>query len=336
MVHTYPGKEDFHLFEDVLTFVYNPQELSLKPNETIDTDNCKACFVLLQHGKPIARAAVYHNAAISYQDKLTMMIGHYECADDGEASAQLLQYVVAYARELHAHWLIGPMNGSTWNQYRFSADAHRPTFFQEPYHPACYLSQWERNGFGVIAKYYSSYTDCLSIPADRVSQWQQHFSEQHLTIRSIDINRYQQEMEHIYPFLVSAFRSNFLYAGISKEKFIARYLPLQQYLNPELILIAEDETGSVVGVYFCIDDFNDSNRKSLIIKTVARKEGEQYRGLGQVMSKIIYDRALALGYSRIIHAFMIENATSAKSAERFLGIPFRHYYLYGMSLHPLA
>lgn len=332
IVLTHPDSDNFHLFEQVPAQIYPAAELPLKISESIDTQYCIACFVLMNGAIPQGRAMVYRNPEIKHQGLDTLLVGHYECVKDALASTSLLEYLIAFATGLKAAWLIGPMNGSTWNNYRFCTGQPSARFFQEPQHPGYYPEQWISSGFSILAGYYSGITDQLQINLEHVNKRQEEFAQQQLTIRSIDLQHYEEELEQIYPFLLEAFASNFLYSGIAKKDFMEKYLPLKKYLNPDFVLIAEDKTKNIVGLYLCIDDFYDQDKQTLIIKTVARRQGPEFQGLGQVMSKMIYATAMRKGYTKIIHAFMLKDGTSVKSSRQFSGVPFKHYHLYGLRL----
>lgn len=332
IISTHPDDDNFHLFEEVPAQIYPAHELPLKMAEGIEAKYCKICFILMKEGIPQGRAMLYHNPGIRHHGMHTLLIGHYECVQDPMAATCLLEHIINYAKQQNAGWLIGPMNGSTWNNYRFCTGPQSSRFFQEPLHPVYYPEQWMSSGFKIMAEYYSGFTHQLKVNLEQVDKRQGEF-EQQLTIRSIDLDHYKDELEQIHPFLLDAFASNFLYSGITQKDFMEKYLPLKKYLDRDFVLIAEDKTKNIVGLYLCIDDFYDNEKQTLIIKTVARKQGADFQGLGQVMSKMIYETAMRKGYTRIIHAFMLNNGTSVKSSQQFSAIPFKHYHLYGLRLN---
>lgn len=333
VVSTFPGADNFDLFDQVVRNLYTAEELRHKSAEMWSTEWCETLLVVLDEGVPVARAGVFFNPLLNYEGHRTLQVGCYACVDRQQVATFLFDYLIRYAGSRGFSRIVGPMNGSTWHSYRFvSADTiPSPLFFGEPCFHSYYVRQWIEYGFSEIGSYYSAGTDQLSVTLPELPGFCKNLEAEGVSIRSIDLENYSDELENIFPFLLDAFQNNFLYSPLSKEAFLDLYVPAKAFLKSEFVLIAEDRNKAVVGIYFCVDDVYDSTRKSLIIKTIARNSAPGFRGLGQVMSKIIYERALASGYSRIIHGFMIENGSVTNTTRRFLGKPFRKYGLYGLT-----
>ena len=82
-------------------------------------------------------------------------MGGYECIDDMETSQMLLDVAKRKAKELDGKYLIGPMNGSTWQNYRFTVNNDQPSFFLEHIHQPYYPNQFIKAGFSLLSKYNS-------------------------------------------------------------------------------------------------------------------------------------------------------------------------------------
>lgn len=332
-LRTYPGAADFHLFTDCIAQCYpSPQEQAVKQREFPAHRHLDSCWVLISEGMPVARAAVYRNPALQYKGADTICIGHYECIPDAAAAAALLGHLEAYAGTSGAGYMIGPMNGSTWEQYRFINEAEQPLFFTEPLHRPYYIQQWEENDWATIGDYGSGLTEDLSVDEEMISSIKTALEPVGIRLRSLDLTAYREELVRLHPFLLQAFSRNFLYTPITLEDFLDKYLPLQPYLKKEFVLLAEDAAGTVAGVFLCIDDLYDTSGRTLIIKTIARDPGLRFRGLGHLMAAQVYREAAARGYTRIIHAFMYNQGTSTAISGHFNGRIFKTYMLFGKTL----
>lgn len=228
--------------------------------------------------------------------------------------------------------MIGPMNGSTWEQYRFINEAEQPLFFTEPLHQPYYIQQWKENGWTTIGEYGSGLTEDLSVDEEMISSIKTALEPVGIRLRSLDLAAYREELVRLHPFLLQAFSRNFLYTPITLEDFLDKYLPLQPYLKKEFVLLAEDAAGTVAGVFLCIDDLYDTAGRTLIIKTIARDPDPRFRGLGHLMAAQVYREAAARGYTRIIHAFMYNQGTSTAISGHFNGHIFKTYTLFGKTL----
>ena len=85
--------------------------------------------MLFDRNDIIGRCSVYINSELKYEGSNTASIGNYECIDDENASAYLIRYVTDICRNKGIKNIIGPMEGSTWNKYRFSIHNNYPNFF---------------------------------------------------------------------------------------------------------------------------------------------------------------------------------------------------------------
>lgn len=288
-------------------------------------------FLVIDGDKIIARAALYNNPELNYQNTKAMCFGLYECVNNLEVSNLLLSKIKAEAKACGAEFLIGPMNGSTWDSYRFSTDNSEPQFFLEPYHHLYYNEQLTDSGFHPIANYVSQLDTQLNFDDPYLLRWEKIIAEQHITIRNINVEEYEKELDALYPFICETFKNNFLYTEISKQTFLEKYLPLKQILDKNFVWIAEDENKKMVGVFFAIPDFH-STQKGAIIKTLARLPERKYAGVLHVIANHFIKQLSLNAYTYIIHAFMHVNNTSKNLSHHFSGINYKNYHLYGTSI----
>ncbi|MCF0069473.1 hypothetical protein LZD49_03260 [Dyadobacter sp. CY261] len=329
IIETGPGMPDFHLFTELPRAIYPADSLRFKSSEAISIEFLKGCYVLLDDSKPVARASVYDNPLLEYAGKHAFSVGHYECVERDEYAAQLLTQVTSTVQSWGGEYLIGPMNGSTWESYRFLSGHENPLFFTEPCHHLYYNTQFVNAGFEPIAHYYSNIDRGMEPAHPEIVARAEELTALGMTIRPIDLADFEAEIERIFEFNTLAFKTNFLYTPISKEAFVKKYAQTKAYINPDLTLLAEDAAGNLIGYFFCIHDFFNTVNKSLIVKTLARHPAPEWRGLGHVIGNVIYRKAVELGYTSAIHSFIYEHGTSKKLSTNFSGSNYRNYVLYG-------
>jgi L-amino acid N-acyltransferase YncA len=332
IVHTKPGDENFHWFESFPAEIYPADSMRFKFAENINHEFLESCYVLMVDGKPKARAALYKNPHLRYQNKRSFCIGNYESVDDVSIADALLNYISSQAKQLGAEQLVGPMNGSTWDNYRFSTHHDHPNFFLEPYHHLYYNRLFTNNGFAPIAEYFSSIDKQMRFDNPGIVAREKELAEAGMTLRNINMNNFEQELLQLFEFNALAFKTNFLYTPIAWETFRKKYTEAVKIINPEFVIIAEDEAKNCVGFFFCVDDLFNRNEKSLIVKSIARHPGEKWKGLGHVIGNEITKRASRNGYKSMVHAFISEQGTSVKISQNYLGEVYKNYVLYGKEI----
>ncbi len=327
-----PSDSDFHLFENFPKQLYNTEQLASKQSEGMNIAFLQNCYVAIEEGAVKARIALYDNPNLYYQNKKALCLGNYECVDDVNIALQLFNAVWKDMEQSNATYIIGPMNGSTWDTYRFSTQHNSPHIFLEPYHHLYYNDHFLAAGFTCIGKYFSSKDTTLKINKPEVLELMAIFEAQGVTFRNIGKAEFETELERLYDFNVVAFQKNFLYTPISKEAFIKKYLPIKSIFNPDFLKIAEDKDKNLICFFFCIPDFINTKEKSLILKTIARNSDKNWRGLGHVVGNLVYQSAIEQGYQSVVHAFMYDAGFSTTISKNFSGDRYKNYQLYGKEI----
>lgn len=332
IVQTEPGDLNFHLFENFPNEIYPADSIRFRLPEKINRQFLQACFILISDNKVLARASFYTNPYLNYQNKKTFCIGNYEAVNNENISTKLFLHLSLKAKKHGAEFLIGPMNGSTWDSYRFSVHHNQPNFFLEPWHHLYYNNHFTKAGFKIIAKYFSSIDTSLKYDKENVIASENELKHSGVTFRNIHLAEYEKELEKLFEFNSTAFRANFLYTPLDNSEFTKKYAEAKKIINPDFVILAEDENKKLIGYFFCIDDFFNTKEKSLIIKTIARHPDKKWRGLGHVIGNMIYKKAVEKKYKSVIHAFMYEAGTSTTISQNFSGDIYKNYVLYGKEI----
>jgi GNAT superfamily N-acetyltransferase len=287
-------------------------------------------FLVIDEHRIIGRACAMVNPEIHDQNQPTGLVGFYECEDTAQAATVLLNAVKQYFKSAGMTVLIGPMNGSTWQKYRLTLPSKNPPFFLDNYHKPWYHSQFEAAGFEPIAKYSSTEITVADKPYSRLKAFEADRS-QAITIRSFNRADFETDLRAIYTVSIASFQDNFLYTPLSFETFLAQYVPVKAFMNPQFVLIAEDAQAQPVGFVFAVDNLFDKTEKTLIAKTMAVLPSLRSKGLGTVLLEKIHQTAFNAGYTAVFHALMVEANVSSKILAEG-SQPYQTYQLMGMPL----
>ena len=257
-----------------------------------------------------------------FEGRRTAALGAFDCAD-AEAGARLLRDCAARLAGEGFEAAIGPMDGDTWGAHRLVVESDgRAPFFLEPQNPPWHAAAFEEAGFEVISRYLSAEggvddkRPSLSRPAG-------------LTLRTFDPGRADEELRAIHALSLQAFADNVLYRAIGAGAFVEQYRPVLPLLDPDLVLMAEDDESRLQAFLFAIPDHAQGPRPdSAIIKTYASRRP----GAGSWLVDAFYARARAKGFSKVVHALMHESNVSARHSRRSAGRIFRRYALWGLRL----
>jgi len=332
IISTRPGAENYALFSELPKSIYaEGSQRFILGNDPVDT-LLEGCHVLLKDGNPVGRFAFYENPNLNYEDKRVCTIGSFECVNDLAISNQLLSHSVELAKEKEYQFIIGPMEGSTWNNYRFSHHNKSPNFFMEPFHHEYYASFFEDFGFKSIADYISNLDTEISFEEGTIAKFEKIYKDKGAIFRNLDLSNLEDELRKIARFNNDAFSKNFLFTPISEDDFVKKYIQYKDYFNPDLIWIVEDENAQIQALSFSIKDYLNQQEESLIIKSLARRSNSPYRGIGAYLIHKTYQLAKEQGYKSIVHALMLKDNVSVNISEKYADGDYKSYSLYGYAL----
>jgi len=320
-----PGDPGFQYFEEVLQHIYAPDDLRLQQREQINYAYLQACLVAMQDGVPAGRLCVYLNPAIRYDGNPVMLFGNFECVDDVAVCRALMDEVERIAAEHQCACVIGPMNGSTWEDYRISLSCTGQHFFTDLLMPDYYHALLEQSGYQIQERYYS----CISgVKYDLVIDQShvQYLADNNVRVRNIDLAAFEDELSNVYKLSSEAFTGNAFYSPISEADFIKKYAAIKPYVDPDFVFLAE-HNGELVGFLFCYPDLFARDKKRLVVKTMARLPNCKVKGIIDYMIQLMQLKAAEKGSDELIHAFIHEQNKSFRISDRYDGEVFHTYAL---------
>jgi ribosomal protein S18 acetylase RimI-like enzyme len=276
----------------------------------------------LENGVALARCAIWTGGTAAYRGLPTAYLGHLAAADR-EALRALLGGVAESLDEAHAgrgpHWLLGPIDGSTWYRYRVVVDSgDEPPFPMEPQNPGWWADGFGAAGFEIVERYWSAAADIEPGPIDTAA------FPHGIEVRDLRLADLGRELDTIYELAGDAFAANPLYTPISREAFRRMYEPIAAHLDPEFCLIAETPDAEAVGVMFSAPTADGR----LVLKTLGIAGRLRGQGLGSGLLREVGRRAARRDLTRLIFALMHESNPSSHMAGK-VAAPCRRYALFG-------
>ena len=330
---THPGQTDYHAFSSLVDRLYPEDNYRKQLGFDPIPDFLEGCYYIMNDKEVLSRFSLYVTPGLVYEGRKAIALGSYECIDDTLVANYTLNNAAALAKEFGADVLIGPMEGATWNNYRFTDDFDRHSpFFMESCHKPYYPDQFLASEFEKIAHYTSNIDRSLTFDAQELSKLEKDFIDQGFRLRTIDIECFEEELEIIAEFCDDAFRDNFLFTPIRKETFIQKYVSQKDKINPSLTLIAENSNGDMAGIFFPIHDYLEPSGKRFILKTMARSKDIGFKNMVKYLGQKTIKKAIELGYEEVIHAFVHDNNVSRKISAEFRGNHYKTHSLYARSL----
>lgn len=271
------------------------------------------CYI----NKTPAASLILFRTGIQSDYKEVLFFGHFE-ALDMQAGLKVTEALLDHCRTNYKGCrLVGPVNGTTWNRYRL-ADGHAPALFANdiPGNPL-YTTILGESGFDILHSYMTNQqTDMMS---------KSTFYSHEFRICTIEKTQVEALIEDIYVITMEAFRLSPLFSPVPENIFRQKYLEQLQFLDTSLMPVAFDQHGKIVGYTVC---YPAAEPHVLTVKTIARKTGRAYAGVGRLLSEKIVEIAVAHQYKKLLHAFMYNQNKSAALSGLFNGEPVKTYHIY--------
>lgn len=332
LIKCFPGEEIFSEFMEFPKSIY-PEG---SPRFVLGNDPVKhhleGCYILKKEDSVLGRFAIYNNADLKHEGVKACTIGSFECVNDQDIANELLNRAVDIGKKMGFKYLIGPMEGSTWFNYRFSDNNNHPNFFMEPYHHDYYSDLFKGYGFESIGEFVSNLDTNVDYDQKKIDQFEEKYSDLGATFRHLNTDDLANELRKIGEFCNDAFQRNFLFTPIDVELFVEKYLKIEDYFNPELIWIVEDSDGAIHSIFFPIKDCTDPTGKTLIIKTMARKRYSPFSGIVRYMGELTLKTAKENGFERVVHAFILNDNFAKRISQSYSGQEYKSYHLYGIEI----
>ncbi|WP_235297603.1 GNAT family N-acetyltransferase [Portibacter marinus] len=284
------------------------------------------CFKVIDKQITLAELRLYVNPYHKINGLQAIAFGHFQCANDPRVFQLLMDAAVEEVQKLGHRLLIGPLNGSTWNDYRVVTSYQKPPFYLDIHTPDYHIELMRHYGFTELAAYHSSYAEEIIDHWDEVEKSHQSFVNKGVIFEGFNLDDPSAEFEDLYYLCSEAFAENFLYSPISEVDF-------QRKMNASLPLIEKRYTimarkdGKLVGFIFCYKDLWDKTSETIVVKTLARSTDKEFQGIGSALSALAMKHAKVDGFTKGIHALMVNSNTSTYISTKFKANPMRNYAL---------
>ena len=286
--------------------------------------------VALVDDQPVARAAgLVEPAARDPQGRPEGWIGLFECVPGGageEGALAVLEAVRRWLGRRGAGRVVGPRTDALVAGLLVEG-FDQPQVVFTAHNPARYRQLLLRSGA-------TPTTELLSyrFSRDAVPRFPR-LATRGVRVRGADPGRMADEVARLHAFQAEVFTPGIGHLAREEggtERLVARLLPL---IDPELVLLAEDRDGELVGVLICLPDAwqerpagTRPDRARLL--SIGVRAAWRRTGIALAMGQVLRDRLLAGGYESLEGSWVRrENRAPQLVAEVLRARPSRRFEL---------
>ena len=279
---------------------------------------------------------LWHNRP-DYNGRKTSYIGNVNIHEKYRKNEeQLFNKVFEELKKEGIEIIIGPLNGTTWNTYRYVTEkGSRRQFLLEPWNEDYSVSLFEKLGFKPLAGYISTVMEGMDSDGRRnlnkkIEKLKKFDYYKDIKVESAENKDLLTVLNKVYDLTVEAFKNNFLYSELEREIFLKMYMSYEDKIIKKFfkMLYLGDE---LIGYVFGIPDYAELGYKgkidTIILKTIAVSPIYNGKGMGYILINSLVEEAEKEGYENVIYALMHESNVS-KNIGLLLGNMLRKYTLF--------
>jgi len=279
---------------------------------------------------------LWHNRP-DYNGRKTSYIGNVNIYEKyRKDEEQLFNKVFEELKKEGIETIIGPLNGTTWNTYRYVTEkGSRRQFLLEPWNEDYSVSLFEKLDFKHLAGYISTVMEGMNSDGrknlnKKIEKLKKFDYYEDIRVESAENKDLLTVLNKVYDLTVEAFKNNFLYSELEREIFLKMYMSYEDKIIKKFfkMLYLGDE---LIGYVFGIPDYAELGYKgkidTIILKTIAVSPIYNGKGMGYILINSLVEEAEKEGYENVIYALMHQSNVS-KNIGLLLGNMLRKYTLF--------
>ena len=279
---------------------------------------------------------LWHNRP-DYNGRKTSYIGNVNIHEKYRKNEeQLFNKVFEELKKEGIEIIIGPLNGTTWNTYRYVTEkGNGKPFLLEPWNEDYSVSLFEKLDFKHLAGYISTVMEGMNSNGrknlnKKIEKLKKFDYYKDIKVESAENKDLMAVLNKVYDLTVEAFKNNFLYSELEREIFLKMYMSYEDKIIKKFfkMLYLGDE---LIGYVFGIPDYAELGYKgkidTIILKTIAVSPIYNGKGMGYILINSLVEEAEKEGYENVIYALMHQSNVS-KNIGLLLGNMLRKYTLF--------
>jgi len=198
----------------------------------------------------------YHGVKVAW-------FGFFESVDDPRVAHALLEDAVAWAKARGATEIVGPCNFTTNHQIGLLVENFdRPPCVEMPYNPPWYEGLLTSYGFGkakdLLVWWIVSEKGTDDPKMRRYFEASERAKKRYgLTLRTVDMKDFASEVARLFQLYNATWQKNWGFVPVTEAEFVAIAHDLKPVVDPSLVLVVEDRTGTPVGFSVTLPDINE-------------------------------------------------------------------------------
>ncbi len=316
----------------------------LSPDSAFSRHGCVRSFLAFDGEAPVGRCTASIDRQLSHKGEPAGAVGFFE-SQSWEAAAPLLDAARDWLCARGCRSILGPMELSIWNSYRFMTRGFETdSFFGEPRNPPSYPEYFVRYGFRPFARWHSWDLARGHLQKLRAVVEEMVPPTEGIRYRPFNVSRFDDDIRKAHDVFMDGFRENVCFTPLPLDEFRENNLALRAAVIPELTVMAETDRSECVGFGYVYPDVgplvrgmkgeldsvavsaavHGSNTDRVVLYAWVIKKAYRMMGIAETMGRLLTEASLNRGVTVAIGAL----AKEGPEPYDMFGRPSRDYALF--------
>ncbi len=315
-----------------------------------------AAYFLAEHnGKLVGRiAGIVNDLHTEIHEEPVGFFGFFECINDQEVAAALVDAAAAWVRERGLKVMRGPMNFSTNETCGLLTEGFdEPPTVMMTFNPPYYVELLTGAGMEPAKELLSYFVGAADTPERIGAVAKKARRSSNVEFRTMNIKRYKEEVALIKVVYNDAWERNWGFLPMTEAEMDQMANDLKPILDPDMVILAFVD-GEVAGFSLSVPDINEilihmngrllpfgifkllsRRRKATHVRVIALGVRRRYRrlGLGSVFYAESLRTALEKGYRSGEASWVLEDNAEMRTPLELMGGKInKRYMIYDLGL----
>lgn len=314
-----------------------------------------AFFIAKRDNIPAGRiAAIVNHKHIEFHNEKAGFFGFFETIPDPTVAQALLKSAKEWLKVKRMEIMRGPMNFSTNEECGFLVEGFDISpFLMMPYNPPYYLELVEGYGLKKAKDLFAYMVDVPEEMPSRIIRVADHARSQGITVRPLEMKRFDDEIEDFKRVYNSAWSRNWGFIPMTEKEIEWMAKRLKSLIVPDLALIAEVD-GRPAGFFLALPDYNQVlkrlngrlglsgiinalwySRKITDLRLLILGILKDYRkkGIDALFYLEAWEALKKKGFKRVEFSWVLEDNVLVQRAAEMIGAKlYKKYRIYEMNI----
>ena len=283
-------------------------------------------YLIMERGRPVA-----HISAVLDKRLLSSigLVGYFDAVKEPEYANKAFDAARGYLAGRKKKLIRGPVDLTTWNNFRVSYPENKRPFILEPFTRGYYRDLFEGYGFQIVQSNISTIVKTGRSGLSAYRPMYASLQKEGFVFEAVDDKDLSRSLPEIYKLAAATFKDTWCFVKISFEEFLYDF---QGSAAPYLLYLARNKKGKAVAFFLGASDVCPGGKRRIILKTMGVLQEYQKLGIARALFYLAYLKAKEENASELIFSTMRSDNEKIRGLTGSAQSIYRRYCVYEMAI----